>query len=284
MKLRVLVPLLLVLFSLSGCAGLERAAGNRLSAQLSAGVLNHDDPATVVAGLPAYLLLVDGMIHGQPRDPALLCTGARLYSSYVGAFLDDAERAKRLSARAKEYGDRALCAHSPALCRALEGDYDAWVAALSALRREQLDLLACQAGAWATWLQARSDDYAAIADLPKVRHAFERIVALDPAHGRGEAQLVLGVLNTLLPAALGGQPETARAHFERALALSEGRNQMARVLYAERYARLIFDRALHDRLLGEVLAADPRAPGWTLGNVLARQRAEKLLKSAEEFF
>ena len=59
---------------------------------------------------------------------------------------------------------------------------------------------------------------------------------------------------------------------------------MVKVLYARYYARLVFDRPLHDRLLREVLEADPRAPGLTLSNTLARQQAHRLLEGAEEFF
>jgi hypothetical protein len=53
---------------------------------------------------------------------------------------------------------------------------------------------------------------------------------------------------------------------------------------AEFYARLVFDRELHDRLLGEVLAADPKAPGYTLMNTLAQQRANQLLASGKDYF
>ena len=46
----------------------------------------------------------------------------------------------------------------------------------------------------------------------------------------------------------------------------------------------MFDRDLHDKLLNEVLAADPHAPGLTLINVLAQQRARKLLDSGKDYF
>ena len=73
-------------------------------------------------------------------------------------------------------------------------------------------------------------------------------------------------------------------HFERAIALSEGRDASAKVLFARQYARLVFDRPLHDRLLNEVLAQDPHAPGLTLSNVLAREQAEALLAAADDYF
>jgi hypothetical protein len=56
------------------------------------------------------------------------------------------------------------------------------------------------------------------------------------------------------------------------------------VEYARRYARLVFDRKLHDRLLNEVLAADTEVPGFTLSNVLAQRQARELLQSAEDYF
>ncbi len=59
---------------------------------------------------------------------------------------------------------------------------------------------------------------------------------------------------------------------------------MVRVLYAKHYARLVFDKDLHDRLLNEVIAADPHAPGLTLINVLAQEQAHELLESGKDYF
>jgi hypothetical protein len=96
--------------------------------------------------------------------------------------------------------------------------------------------------------------------------------------------MYLGVLASLRPASLGGKPEQGRADFEKALALSGGKNQMVRVLYAQHYARLVFDQALHDKLLNEVIAADPHAPGLTLVNTIAQERARALLASGKDYF
>ena len=101
---------------------------------------------------------------------------------------------------------------------------------------------------------------------------------------RGMAQVYLGVLNSLRPEAVGGRPEQGRAHFERAIALSDGRNLYAKTLFAEYYARLVFDQEMHDRLLVEVLAADPHAAGYTLTNVLAQDRARALQESGKDYF
>jgi hypothetical protein len=110
------------------------------------------------------------------------------------------------------------------------------------------------------------------------------VLELDESYERGGAHLYLGVLSTLRPASMGGKPEEGRAHFERALELSDGRDLMVQVLFAESYGRLVFDRELHDELLQQVLAADPREPGLTLSNTLAQERAQALLASGNDYF
>jgi hypothetical protein len=107
---------------------------------------------------------------------------------------------------------------------------------------------------------------------------------LDETYGDGALHGYLGILNSLRPPALGGRPEVAQAHFERAIELSSGRDLSVKVEYAKRYARLVFDRDLHDRLLREVLAADVDAPGYTLFNTLAKLEAQELLASSQEYF
>ena len=94
----------------------------------------------------------------------------------------------------------------------------------------------------------------------------------------------MGILLTLRPPALGGRPEEARAHFERAIELSDGRDLGAKVEFARGYARLVYERDLHDRLLKEVLEADPEADSLTLGNVLAKEQAAQLLSEADDYF
>jgi hypothetical protein len=75
-----------------------------------------------------------------------------------------------------------------------------------------------------------------------------------------------------------------RAFFEKAIELSAGQDLTAKVEFARGYARLLYDRELHDRLLREVLAAPVSAPGQTLFNTLAKQDAQRLLDTADDYF
>ena len=55
--------------------------------------------------------------------------------------------------------------------------------------------------------------------------------------------------------------------------LSDGKDLSINVEYARGYARLLYERELHDRLLTEVLEADPVQPRLTLTNTLAQRDA-----------
>lgn len=285
MRLRDAALLVLVgILPLPGCQMLASTATTRLAENVSAAVLDQEDAALVRDGAPAYLIAIDGLIEGDPENQTLLLAGARLYSAYASAFVAEPKRAVRLTLRARGYGQRALCVRRAALCAAARGSFDDFERELATTERSDLPALYGLGSAWASWVQANSSDWNAIADLPKVQALMERVVSLDESYEAGGAHLYLGVLYTLRPASLGGRPEAGRGHFERAIELSGGRNLTAKVLFASQYARLVFDRPLHDRLLREVLAADARARGFTLSNTLAQERAGELLASADDYF
>ena len=266
---------------LSGCASM---IAEDLARDLQKGILNQDDPAIVRAGAPAYILIIDGSIQSKPTDRSLLMTGARLYGTYATVFVEDKTRAKLLSARARDFARRAICLARPELCQPDQNSFDRFVAVINKMEKGDIDLLYTYATTWAAWVLANKEDWNAIADLPKIEAMMERVVALDDGYEGGQTHVYLGVLQTRLPASMGGKPEQGRAHFEQAIKLSGGRNLVAKVELARGYARLVFDRKLHDSLLNEVIKADPQEPGLTLSNVLAQQQARQLLKSAAEYF
>jgi hypothetical protein len=286
-KLPLRSPTVIFLLCLLGPilnAGCVATATRGLADNLSAAILDQDDPETVRAGAPAYLLLIDGLIAEAPEDRDLLITGSRLYGSYAAVFVEDPDRARRLADKARDYARRALCQRRPEICDREFGPYDDFVAAVDDTGKDDLPALYAYGAAWAGWLQVSSDDWEAVADLPKIETVMERVLTLGESFEHGQAHLYLGVIRSQIPSSLGGDPESGRFHFERAIALSGGRNLMAKVEFARHYARLTFDRTLHDRLLREVLDADPVEPALTLSNTIARRQADDLLAESEDYF
>jgi TRAP transporter T-component len=271
------VPLLLMSLLLSGCFG-------RVADNMTGAMLNQPDPGIVRDGAPAYLLLIDSLIAGDPKDAGLLRGGASLYGLYAAKFVEERDRVRRLSERSRGYGERALCASRESVCGLARKPFAEFVAGLKDLRKRDVPSAYAWTVSWLVWLKAHNDDWNALADLPKLEAALQRLVELDEGYEHGSAHLYLGILNTVRPAALGGKPEVGRKHFERAIELSGGRDLSFKVEYARYYARMRYDRPLHDRLLQEVLAADVEVSGLVLINNMARQQAEELLASAEDYF
>ena len=278
-------PLVLAAASLlaTGCSFFIDRATDSAADNLSAAILNQDDPETVRDGAPAYLLLMDSLAEGEP-DADTLAAASSLYAAYAALFAPDPARAARLSARSRGYADRALCEHSERTCGLGRLDFDSLIGRLENTRESDLPVLYAYGVAWLVYIRAHSDDWTALADLPKTEALLERIVALDDTYENGNPHLFLGVLKTLRPPALGGDPEAARGHFERAIEISDGRDLSMKVEYARGYARMLYERELHDRLLTEVLEAEPNAPRLTLTNTIAQREASELLASADDYF
>ena len=272
------------MLALSACSAVISSSAGRMADGVAGALVDQNDPETVRQAAPAYLVLLDGMIAEDPDNEKLLIAGAELYSTYAGAFVDDPGRAARLARKGRDYGWRGLCRQHRAACETWTAPYDEFEAAVRALAIEDVPAAFACAGAWATWISSNRDDWSAVADKARVDALIRRVVELDPSYRMGTPYLYLGVLETLLPAALGGRPEEGRRHFEQAIELSGGRDLMAKVLLASEYARMAFDRELHDRLCRVVLAASPEAPGLTLSNTLAQERARRLLNSSDDYF
>ncbi|MEM8682960.1 MAG: TRAP transporter TatT component family protein [Pseudomonadota bacterium] len=276
--------LLVVILPLAGCAALVSNAASGLADNLSSAILNQDDPETVRAGAPSYMLLLDSFIEGSPDDPVLLAAGANLYASYGAVFADDPLRASRLTTRARTYAERAMCMRYDDTCGWSDQTYDSFVDALDEVSARDADLLYTYGLATLAFLRAHGDDWDSLAFLPQVEALFLHYLAITDGDVDTAVHTYMGILLTLRPPALGGKPEEARGHFEKAIALSDGRDLSAKVEFAKGYAKLLYDRELHDQLLNDVVDADPYADGLTLSNVMAQEEARVLLAAADDYF
>ena len=264
---------------LSGCAVTQ------LPDNLSRAMLNQDDPSVVAAGAPAYLLMLDALILTYPENERFLLAGAQLYGAYAGVFAQDEEQAAGMADKAMEYARRALCEYDDKACDLVDGPADDLLSGLKARYDESdIEIFYAYGAAWAGWIQANTSDWNAIAQVGKVKTLMQWVAGYDEGYDNATVQVYLGVLESQLPPSVGGKPEIGQAHFEKAIELTEGQHLMAKVLYAKQFARLMFEQELHDRLLQEVLDADPYAEGLTLVNRLAQRQAAVLLAESADYF
>jgi len=268
----------------SACGQLISNAKQEFANDLSATILSFDDPETIKKGVPAYLILISTMIKGDPENADLLESGAKLYGAYASGFTDSAESKKALANRAFGYASRAMCIRDQRFCGVKKLSYFEFEKLLTSIEKSQAEHLFVFVSSWAGFIEANSSDWNAVAELPKVKAGIQCVIDIDETVSNGNAHLYMAVMESLLPPTLGGKPELAKKHFDRVLELSKGNNLMAKVLYAEKYARMLFDRKLHDELLQQVIDADIGPQDQILINTLAKQRAAELLSGADDYF
>ena len=256
---------------LTGCS-IGSSFQRGFAEQMALAVLDNDDPETVRAGAPAFLLIMDGQVRNDPTNSELLLAAGGLYAAYATAFVDDEERAARLSGRALRYGNQALQVEHPDVPSLRDCTQDEFRAILEGFSADDGALVASLGQIWLAWIRARPDDLDAVADLPRIEELFER--ALQLGHDEdGGVHLNLAILRGMDTLMGMGDLDAVRADFEAALEKSDRQNLMVHVAYARMYAEPAGDQELFEALLDEVISAEVHAPGRTLMNVLARERA-----------
>jgi tetratricopeptide (TPR) repeat protein len=236
-------------------------------------------------GMPAYLMLMDGMIESVPDNAELLINAARAYSSFASAFVEETDReyGKLLYRRARDYALRSLEIKrfkDPAGSLLDEFKED-----VNRCGIEDVPYLFWVASSWGSWIKVNLDSMEALAELPRVELMMKRVLELDEGFYFGGPHIFMGIWFASWPRDAGGDLKKAQKHFQRALELGQGKFLMTYVYYAEFYARRALDKDLFISTLQKVLDSPAdMAPELTLLNTIARKKAAGLLERKEEIF
>jgi hypothetical protein len=131
-----------------------------------------------------------------------------------------------------------------------------------------------------------------IAMLDTVTAILNRVVEIDeksgPPKNRSHAALpylALGMVHSAKPKSMGGDPDKAKAMFEKALELTDGKFLLARTFMAYRVGLQTNDeKFFHDNLV-KVLETPPSVwPEQRLANEIAHRRARRYLSHEKELF
>ncbi len=270
-----------------GCGYVRSVAIRDLMAEVAQTTLRHDDVDLVMEALPTYLLLMDNLIEADPGNAELLRAAAEGYFSYaILVETANPSRAAVLYLRAKGYGTAALIARRPAVADLLVGPFPQFENIAQHLHGSDVPFVFWAASTWGAWIAAHPDSMGALADLPRVMVLMEWVLDRDESFRHGSAHVFLGVYHAALPPILGGDPRRAQAHFEAALAMTDGQDLMVYVQMARFYARQIFDRDLYVSLLERVLASPVATTlaDLTLQNAAAQSLARTMLADVDVYF
>jgi hypothetical protein len=294
------VPLLLAaLLALGGCSGL---VANLAADGLAGGggaFASDDDPELVREAIPFGLKTLESLLAASPDNPRLLLAAASGFTQYAYAFVQqDADlladtdperaralhaRARRLYARAHAYGLRGLAERDDDFPAAFARDRQQALRAFD--EKEDAPLLYWTAASLAAQVALSKTDLAMVGRLPEVEALMARALELDEAYDSGSLHEFYVTYEASRAGTLGGSLERARAHYERAAALSGGQRVGPWVAWAELVAVQQQDRRLFDTLLERALAFDvDEAPAFRLVNLVAQRRARWLKARAGDLF
>jgi TRAP transporter T-component len=243
------------------------------------------DLKVIREGMPAYLMLIDGMVEAVPNNPRLLITAAQAYASFASAFVVDADPdyARALYEKAKKYALRTL--ELRGIKDPASKPFDEFEAAVNKLGKDDVSYMFWTATCWGSWIQLNLSSVAAIAELPRVEVLMKRVLVLDEQFYYGGPHLFMGVWFASRPKIAGGDLTRAQEHFKKALEISQGKFLMTQVYFADHYARKTFDKELFVTTLKDVLATPAdKIPELTLLNTVAHKKAKQLLEQADAFF
>ncbi len=236
-------------------------------------------------GMPAYLMLIDGMIQTWPDNDRLLIAGAQSYSSFASLFVeeDDKEYANSLYARGKQYALRSLEVRG--FKEPLSRPFDEFKQGLKRLGKKDVPYLFWSATCWASWIRLNLGSMEALSELPRVEWMMDRVLEIDEGFYYGGPHLFMGIWFASRPKIAGGDLKKAQQHFLKALDLGQGKFLMAYVYYAKYYARQMGDKELFVSILQRVLEAPLEAsPDLTLANTVAKREAKEMLGRIGEYF
>lgn len=286
----------------SGCS-IKKYAINRIGDTLASGdsVYESDGDIELVGdALPFSLKLVESLIAESPRHRGLLLTASRGYTVYTYAYvhfeaevraavdLDEArrlrERARELYLRGHRYALRGLELFYPGFRGRLAADPEAAVAVISSRRkREVVPLIYWSAASLGLAVSAAKNDASLLARIPEIEALLDRALALEEGWDDG----ALHEFAISLAGAKGGELdlESLRGHYQRALALSQGKRASLHLAYAETVSVVTQSAVEFRDLVNAALAVDPDAhPELRFANRLAHRRARWLLERIDELF
>ncbi|MFZ0391847.1 MAG: TRAP transporter TatT component family protein [Calditrichia bacterium] len=288
MKKRMLLTTFLILL-LSGCS-LQKIALRSTTGLLFYGIdAIYQEPDLQLAGqaIASDLKLLEGLYLADPKNTDLLMLLTQGYASYSLGFVEDEDpaRGRLFYLRARDYGFQLLQQSTEAFRDSVPEREAQFVERLANLKEEDVPALFWTAFAWGGWINLSKDNTQAVFDLNKVKAMMQRVIELDEDYFFGAAHLFFGSLAGSLPRMLGGDPEAARQHFQRALNLTDGKFMLANVYLARYYAATTLDEDLFDQYLQQVLAAPVDIlPGYQLITAIAKDKALRLLASKDDLF
>ncbi|MFC1714753.1 TRAP transporter TatT component family protein [Candidatus Poribacteria bacterium] len=247
--------------------------------------------------IPSNLKMLEGLLEVTPNNKDLLWLTSSSFTRYAFGFVEERieiadeqydlverdrliRRAVDFYERGKTYGLRLMAQSRKKFPEVMEQDLEHFSAELKHLKKKHVPALFWTAYAWGSIINLQQGEPARLAELPRVEIMMQRVLELDESYFLGGVHMFYGAYYVNR-----GDPSKAKQHLERAIEISDGKYLMAKFLLARHYSVSVQDKELFQRTLQEILSAPSDLfPEQRLANELAKRRAKRWLKRADELF
>jgi hypothetical protein len=270
---------------LLGCTRLALRLSPTLIDNFAASLFEECDVPMAQNAIPANLMLLEGLLKNDPDNKKILTSLAMGFTGYSLLFVEegDPDRASRLYERAREYGLYAL--GKQILSQAGSGGPEAVESVSKDMGHDAFEPLFWYTMAWIAWINLNLDKPIALSHLGATQRLTARLIELNGSYMHGLPHVLLGTTLAALPPLLGGKPDQAKKHFEKAMTLSQGRFFLVQYYYARYYAVRVQNRGLFMQLIDEILGGSPKGmKDVCLINAVVQDQAKELEQRVDDLF
>jgi predicted anti-sigma-YlaC factor YlaD len=289
-----------VLLALQPACSIRKTALKSIGSALSGAAdefSRDEDPELVRGAIPFSLKVMETVLKEDPKNAVLLSGLAKGFSSFAYGFvMQDADeiedqdrvaaksardRAAMLFLRGRNYGLRYFEVKNPTFSADLKADPKK---AVLKTTKADVPMLYWTAIGWAGALSS-SRDFMMLPQIPQFEALLERALELDEAYDKGAIHAFYITYEMARLTAKSDKAAKAKAHFDRAMELADGKLAGPLVAYAENVLVPAKDRAGFETMLKQAIKVDVNAaPDYRILNLIQQRRAKLLLSRVEKLF
>jgi len=298
---------LLLILPLLGSCSLGKLVIDKVSDAVSGtgsgNVFTTDNDIQLVGdALPFAIKMYETLLNQNPDHSGLILTTGSLYVMYANAFVqgpaemlpledyeeksDQLDRAKNLYLRGVAILERDIHNKYPGMIGEWgPSDNPAFNQGLAKMKKEDIPLFYWYSAGTLSAYALNAFDISLGLRVPQLTAMMKKAYELDENYNSGTLDEFFLLLYGALPDGMGGDPEQALVHYQKALEKTKGRSAGPYVSYAQTIAVKNQDYEAFKANLDKALAIDPSDdPNNTLLTTISQRKARYLLEKAPDLF
>lgn len=276
--------MIIFLITAGGCMKIAVRMSPSLLNNISLSIYEECDYAIAKQALPGNLKILEGLLKSDPQNLDLLRLLSAGYCGYSLFFIEgvDDESASSLYLRAASYGFKTA---------GFTGIPD------NLNREELLERFICledkvniegfmwATASWCLWINLNIHRPEAIAQLGNAQLCIDKLAEKYPDTFFALPCLLKALSNSVKPAMLGGDFETAKKYYDNALLSGKRMFFLSQYYYARYYCVGTQNKEMFISLLNEIISGKIAYPDdLCLINTVFREKAKILLNNIDEYF